>query len=199
MRRLLVALALVATVGCEAESQPIPPAQNALVGPWQQVPIPLAGPILAAVDRACRGSMPDFPPEVRLAVVDARGGGLIQAHYVGPNSAEATCLDMSVDPAGRVEASGGGSTGSGGQGAPPMEALALEAGGGSGSDRSSVTYGRAGAGIAKVMLIVPGQPPIVASLANGWYIAWWPGKWPPKMRIVGLDAIGRTAVETTFP
>jgi hypothetical protein len=199
MRRLLLTLALVATVGCEAESQPVPAAANALVGPWQPVPFPLPGPILQAIDRACRGSMPDFPQQVQLTVVDARGGGRIQAHYSGPMGAEATCMDMSVDAAGRVEALGGGGMGFGAQAPPPLEANELTNGGAMSSDRSSIVYGRAGQGIAKVVILIPGNAPITASLANGWYLAWWPGQWPPGTKAVGFDVLGQNVGDTAVP
>lgn len=113
--------ALLVTVACEAAGQVVPAAGGGvLVGPWQAAPFPVAGPILAAIDQACRASMPEFPQRVQLTVVDARGGGRIQAHYTSGDGAEATCMDMSVDAAGNVEAIGGGSVGFGGQAPPPL-------------------------------------------------------------------------------
>jgi hypothetical protein len=64
-----------------------------------------------------------------------------------------------------------------------------------GSDRSSVTYGRAGAGISQVVVQMPGHVPVIASLANGWYLVWWPGNWPEGMKIVGLDVLGQKVAE----
>ena len=200
VRALLVITALLVTVGCDAAAQVVPVAGGGvLVGPWQAAPFPVAGPILAAIDQACRGSMPDFPQRVQLTVVDARGGGRIQAHYTSPDGAEATCMDMSVNAAGKVEAIGGGSIGFADQAPPPLQANELTNAGSMGSDRSSVVYGRAGAGISRVMVLMPGHVPITASLANGWYLVWWPGVWPQGTMVVGLDVLGQQVAETTLP
>lgn len=191
--------ALLVTVACEAAGQVVPAAGGGvLVGPWQAAPFPVAGPILAAIDQACRASMPEFPQRVQLTVVDARGGGRIQAHYTSGDGAEATCMDMSVDAAGNVEAIGGGSVGFGGQAPPPLQANELANAGSMGSDRSSVAYGRAGVGISRVMVLMPGHVPITASFTNGWYLVWWPGAWPQGAKVVGLDVLGQQVAEITL-
>ena len=33
--------------------------------------------------------------------------------------------------------------------------------------------------------------PILASLANGWYAAWWPGPLPNGSKVVGYDSGGQ--------
>lgn len=53
----------------------------------------------------------------------------------------------------------------------------------------------AGAGIARVVIAMPGQPPVTASLANGWYLAWWPGEWPPGTKVFGIDSLGQQVAE----
>jgi hypothetical protein len=200
VRALLIILALSVTVACETAVQVVPGGGGgALIGPWQAEPFPIAGPLLQAIDQACRGSMQEFPPQVQVTVIDARGGGRIQAHYTSPDGAEATCVDMSVDAAGHVEAAGGGGVGFGGQPRPPLQAHELMNAGGMGSNESNVTYGRAGAGINKVVLLMPGHVPVAASFANGWYLVWWPGDWPPGTKLVGLDVLGQQVAETTVP
>lgn len=199
MRRIVLLLAVLASAACEATAPFVPVDGGALAGPWQSTPFSLAGPILQAVDQACRGSMPEFPQQTQLTVVDARGGGLIQAHYTSPDGAEATCVDMTVNAAGRVEALGGGGTGFAGHALPPLEANELSSAGGMGSDRSTVTYGRAGAGISQVVVLMPGHVPIRASLANGWYLVWWPGEWAQGSKVVGFDVLGEQVAETTAP
>ena len=200
MRAILVALALLLTVACETAGQIVPVAGGgALVGPWQPRPFPVAGPLVQAIEQACLGSNPDFPPQVELTVVDVRGGGRIQAHFTSPDGAEATCADMTVDGAGHVEANGGAGMGFGGQPPPPLQAQDLMNSASMGSPDSSVTYGRAGAGISKVVLLIPGHVPVEASFTNGWYLVWWPGTWPQGTKVVGLDVLGQQVAETAVP
>ena len=157
-----------------------------IVGPWQPVPFTLPGQIVEAADRACRASFPDFPQQTRLMVVDARGAGRIEAQYAGPNGLDANCGGMTIDATGRIEPGGGG-TGMRGKEFGVLQAFELESIAGYSSAEASSTSGRAGPGVARVVLAMPGQPPVTASLTNGWYLAWWPGEWPPGTKIVGLE------------
>ena len=138
--------------------------------------------------------MEDFPQQTKLVVIDARGAGRIQAQYAGPRSTEASCIDMTIDAAGNVVAGGGG-TGFGGQEWIILRPFEIEHHGGYSSEESSTTMGRAGDGIAKVVIVMPGQPQVTASLANGWYLAWWPGAWPPGTKVVALDSLGQPVTD----
>ena len=133
--------------------------------------------------------MDEFPQETRLVVIDARGAGRIQAQYAGPRSTEASCIDMTIDAAGQVVAGGGG-TGFGAQEWSILKPFEIEHHGGYSSEESSTTVGRAGPGIAKVVIAMPAQPQVTASLENGWYLVWRPGSWPPGTKVVGLDSLG---------
>lgn len=200
-RSTVVAFLLASTLACEPAGLPGPaaPALGALHGPWSPNPIPVPGPILQAIDVACRGSMQPFPVGVELVVVDARGRSVVQAQYAGPNGAGAMCVDMTVDERGRVAAMGGGSTGQGGGPLPDVAPNTLEHGGSMSSGdpiTSSVALGRAGPGIARVAILIPGQPLITASFANGWYLVWWPGAWPRGTTVIGLDVLGQQVAET---
>lgn len=200
-RAAAVAFLLASTVACGTSDLPEPaaPAVGALNGPWSPNPVPVPGPILQAIDVTCRGSMQPFPVGVELVVVDARGRGVVQALYAGPNGSGATCVDMTVDQRGHVAAMGGGSTGQGGGPIPEVAPNTLEPGGGMSSGdpvTSSVTLGRAGPGIARVAIAIPGQPLVTASFANGWYLAWWPGAWPRGTTVVGLDVLGQQVAKT---
>ena len=200
-RAVAVAFLLTSTMACGTTDLPAPaaPAVGGLLGPWSPNPLPVPGPILQAIDIACRGSMLPFPVGVELVVVDARGRGVVQAQYAGQNGAGAMCIDMTVDQRGRVAALGGGSTGQGGGPLPEVAPNTLEPGGSMSSGNpvtSSVTLGRAGPGIARVAIRIPGQPPITASFANGWYLAWWPGAWPQGTTVIGLDVVGQQVAET---
>ena len=197
---LIVALLLV-SAGCrsdgDSEPEAEPEAVHALHGPWQPVPFALAGPIVEAVDRTCRaGFENDFPQQTQLMVVDVRGAGRVETQYAGPDGSEASCIVM-IDAAGRLEWGGGG-TGSGGGGWPALQAFNLQAIGGYGSEVASSTAGRAGGGIARVVIAIPGKPPVTASLANGWYLAWWPAEWPPGTKVIGLDALGQQVAQESI-
>lgn len=194
-RVVLIAASLFASLACSSDGQTEPwTAAAPIDGPWQPVPIALAGPVIEAVDRACRGTFDEFPQQARLVVVDARGAGFIQAQYAGPNGVWATCINMTIDPTGRVVAGGGG-TGIGGQEWRVLQPLEIEDQSGFGSDESSTAMGRAGAGIAKAVIVTPGQPQVTASLANGWYLAWWPGGRQPGTKVIGLDPLGQQVAE----
>jgi hypothetical protein len=202
MARPLVAVAflLASSMACGTSdlSEPEGPAVGNLHGPWSPNPIALPGPILQAVDAACRGSMLPFPVGVDLVVVDARGRGVVQAQYAGPNGAEAMCNDMAIDDRGHVMAEGGGSTSQGGAPHPEGAPNTLDPSGSMSSGQpvtSSVTLGRAGPGIARVAILMPGQPLTTASFANGWYLAWFPGAWPPGTTVLGFDALGQKVAE----
>jgi hypothetical protein len=195
-RIVLLAALLVVSSACGSddsiEARALPAAVE---GPWQPVPFALPGPIIEIVDRACRaGFEDDFPQHTQMMVTDARGTGRVEVLYAAPNGDDASCTTM-IDATGRVEWSGGG-TGSRGQAWLVLPALELESIGGYGSREASATTGRAGAGIAKVVVVMPGKPQVTASLANGWYSAWLPGEWPPGTKVVGLDSVGQPVTET---
>jgi hypothetical protein len=203
MRRqfLVLAVAVLAVSGCGlVESADVPvPGLARLDGPWSPTPVQVPAAVLVAADQACRTSMQPFPVGVQIVVVDARGKSVIQLAYAGPNGAMAQCNDMTVDAQGRVEALGGGGFGQGGGEPPPVPPNTLESAGGMSSGdpaTSSVAMGRAGPGIAGVGVLIPGQPPITASFANGWYLVWWPGAWPQGTVVAGFDQTGQKVAET---
>ncbi len=191
-------VALVVAAGCAGAEAPeqLPPAAPAvatleqLLGPWQPTPLTPGATLIAAADAACRAFT---RPQGPLVLADARGGGVVQVFYVGANGDASECNQMRISPTGSVDAHSGGGT-SRGEPFPAIDPLGLEVvGGGSstvanGEPISAATFGRAGAGIARVQVEVAGQPPIVATLANGWFAAWWPG--PPHGTVVGLDGGG---------
>ena len=192
-RIVLIAVLPFVLVGCGADR---PREANVIEGPWQPVPFALPDSMIEAIDRTCRGSFDEFPQQTRLMVIDARGAGRVEAQYAGPSGEEASCAGMKIEATGRVEPGGGG-TGFRGQAWPPLPAFELEFIGGYVSSEASSTSGRAGAGIARVVIDIPGQPPVTASLANGWYLAWWPAEWPPGTKVIGHDALGQLVAEAS--
>lgn len=178
-------------------------ALGALLGPWRPEPIPVWPALLAEVARDCAGSMQPFPA-VPLVAVDARGGGRVQALFAG-DGRQAACYDMTVDVRGAVGATGGGMT-SMGDVQPPLGAQALRSAGlsssaigvGRNAVTSSVVSGEAGASIVTVVIAMPGQARMRATLANGWYLFWWPGAIPAGTKVIGLDGFGQD-VTTSDP
>lgn len=172
-----------------------------LLGPWRSEPIPLWPALLATVARVCPASMQPFPA-VPLVAVDARGQGRLQALFAGAGG-QAACNDMTIDARGAVAAMGGGMTAIGNP-APAAGDQALVSAGVSSSGgpgdaiTSSVISGAAGAGIATVAIVMPGRARMRATLANGWYLFWWPGAIPVGTRVMGLDALGQE-VATSDP
>ncbi len=199
VRVALIVVLLLASAACGSDG---PTEMTALAaaanGPWQPVPIALPAHIVQAVDRTCRSSFREFPQHTQLMVIDARGAGRIEAQYAAPNGEDATCASMTIDADGRVEAGGGG-TGSRGQPWLALPALELETVSGYSSSEGSGTSGRVGAGVVTVVIAMPGRPPVTASIENGWYLAWWPGDWPPGTKAIGLDSLGQPVTEAPVP
>lgn len=167
-----------------------------LLGPWRSEPIPLWPALLAAVARVCSTSMQPFPA-VPLVAVDARGQGRLEALFAGAGG-QAACNGMTIDAQGAVAAMGGGMTAIGNP--PPavgdqalVSAGVSSSGGAGDAITSSVIAGAAGAGIATVAIVMPGRARMRATLANGWYLFWWPGAIPAGTKVIGFDALGREA------
>ena len=62
-----------------------------------------------------------------------------------------------------------------------------------GGIQATYVVGVAGPAVAAVDVVIPGGPRVRASLANGWFAAWWPGNFvnmPPNVTINGYDAAG---------
>ena len=177
-----------------ASVMPLPktPPTAAQLGPWSPTPFDLDPALLAAVDRACRASLAPFPAGAELVVADARGEGLVQAYFVGPNGAWARCDNVMVAADGEVRADGGGKSITVEGPLRPLGRLELEVGqsGSSSPPPSSFVYGRVGADIVRVVIDGPSQQLIEASLANGWFVAWVPATWPAVWFVRGLDANG---------
>jgi len=194
--RGLLALALVAGVSaaCDDSEAVSPPPIHDLAEPWQAVPFDLDQATLAAAVAACRdvvGPGQVLPP---LVVVDARGANtVIVAYGQGGNTADCSVVR---DGSGRFT-SMGGSAGSS-MGEPPIGRAEVRSRGisttnAAGGIQATYVVGVAGPAVAAVDVVIPGGPRVRASLANGWFAAWWPGNFvnmPPNVTINGYDAAG---------
>jgi len=206
--RIALLLALTAIAGCNAsDSATRPPSTEApaviaqppvgtvdqLLGPWSRTPYALDPGLAAAVDRTCRNDMDTFPAGIPLLGFDARGEGFVQVFYAGQNGEFAICNGIAITRSGPPTGMGGGSTGRSDQVGVALGPFELRQIDNSSEGRPvtrSFVSGRAGAGIKLVLIVLPGQQPVVASFANHWFGAWFPGPWPDGWTIVGFDAFG---------
>ena len=178
----------------------VPGAMALLLGPWRPEPVPLWPALLQVVAQTCARSMQPFPP-APLVAVDARGEGRLQALFAGPGGV-AMCNDMTIDADGRVEAAGGGMTSMGSDPQPAIGAAQLRSAGVSSSSdaggrvTTSLITGQAGQGIARVVVEMPGRQRMGATLAQGWYLFWFPGEIPAGTRVIGLDVLGANIAES---
>ncbi|SDC09195.1 hypothetical protein SAMN05660690_0501 [Geodermatophilus telluris] len=116
---------------------------------------------------------PFDPAEQRPAVVDVRGpwgltvlvgGGTVGDCLSGPDGVVGTARQelrssLSSAPAAGVRTAGLGTTRTSG-----------------GGDRDgSTAYGRSAPDVAAVELVLPGREVVTATVADGWWAAWWPG------------------------
>lgn len=214
-----VALVLSGIAGCEAAAPTATPnaggqrpAELALAGiaqlrgPWNAVPFRVPPGIAAAADVACRRDIPDGPRNVQLVVLDARGGGVLQAWFAGPNKAALACYDLGLQEDGTIVPGGAGMSTNGG-GAPEEPLLENEirvmdragVGGANGGVASSFMAGRVGAAIAVVIIEAPGFPAIRATVSNGWFGAWRKAGWPKGTAIVGLNVFGLEVSRNPLP
>ncbi|HLO35149.1 MAG TPA: hypothetical protein VK194_03670, partial [Candidatus Deferrimicrobium sp.] len=156
-----------------------------LLGDWHAVPFRLDPVMRGTVERACGRDM-QLPPGRSALVIDARGAGVVTVRMDGAN-----CEALQVTTTGQVVGAGAGWSGSGPDvvPAPNPSRLAdvqdqLVEGGDLRVTGWSV-LGRAGAGVAVVLVEPLGRPVVTATLENGWFGAWWPAR-PGDPAVDGL-------------
>jgi hypothetical protein len=194
LRGLLALVIALAAVGCDDSEDVTPPQVHDLAEPWQAVPFDLDPATLAAAVAACRNVMGPGQALPPLVVVDARGANtVIVAYGLGGNTADCSVVR---DDSGRFSSMGGsaGST----MGEPPIGQGEVRSRGISttsvgGGIQATYVVGVAGPAVAAVEVVIPGGPRVWASLANGWFAAWWPGDFvnkPQPITINGYDGSG---------
>jgi hypothetical protein len=207
--RVLLPLAAAILIGCGSPApssdapRPAPVVREATIkevlGPWQAAPFRLPPGFILGADQACRRDLAaDLPAGIVIAVADARGAGVVQLWYVGPNGASATCNDLTLGPDGSWVWMGGGSTGHQGAEWPAIAANAIVITDDSAAGRPitrSYLAGRSGAAIVAVRILRPGLIPVEASVANAWWGAWVEGAFPPQTVIRGYGAAGQVLAE----
>jgi hypothetical protein len=194
LRGVLALVIALAAVGCDDSEDVTPPQVHDLAEPWQAVPFDLDPATLAAAVAACRNVMGPGQALPPLVVVDARGANtVIVAYGLGGNTADCSVVR---DDSGRFSSMGGsaGST----MGEPPIGQGEVRSRGMSttsvgGGIQATYVVGVAGPAVAAVEVVIPGGPRVRASLANGWFAAWWPGDFvnkPQPITINGYDGSG---------
>jgi hypothetical protein len=180
---LVTIAAIAAACGEEATEvpeQPRPASIAELTGPWRPQPFTLDPVLRERIAEACRRPPMRRGPGSVLAVIDARGGGLVTVRMTGVDAGE--CSGIAISPDGELIPAGGGSVFDQVEVAPKLRDFQLgplEVSGGAGGDFLPVdglvnVFGTAGPGIATVVIEPVGRPSLVASLENGWFAAWWP-------------------------
>lgn len=174
-----------------------------LTGPWRAVPLVIDPALTDALDQSCRRD-PEFPPGVALVAIDARGDGRLIAQYAGGNES-ADCAYGRISEGGTVSGGlSGNRTGvapvSPGQlsmvnfvGGTPREGQPLASG------AWGWVSGRAGQGIAKVVIEISGRVDVTASLQNGWFVAWWPAAIGDSVALSAFDASGAELFRRPIP
>ena len=181
--RVVLALAVAAATaaGCgsgEAEADPIE-LVHSIHEPWQAEPFAVEQALVARAETACRDMKiggPQAQMNPPLVAVDARGGSRLFLIGAQGNT-ETECL-VDVDASGAAMMSIGGAT-SGGEAFGPLDpgAVTIVSGSsGGGPPALASVVGRAGPGVARVVVTLGDGRPVVATLTRaGWYAAWWPG------------------------
>ncbi|MDQ2965383.1 MAG: hypothetical protein M3R57_06010 [Chloroflexota bacterium] len=147
-------------------------------GPWRTTPLSVDPATVVAAQRACHlANGPVEADGLQLAggLVDARGSGRLTLIYIGPGDTYSECpLDMDVR--GNLSPGGNFSGASGGVAdlLPANRARIVAAGMSGPVAGSTMLIGRIGAAVAAVR-VATGGTSVQASVADGWFIAWWPG------------------------
>jgi len=187
---LMLAMAVAVLTACGESVNPAP--SHDLAEPWQAVPFDLDATTLAAAVDGCRpyANSQVLPP---LAMFDARGANtVIVAFAQGGVTASCTVVR---DEAGRFSMTTGNTHVPSGEPLVGSRELRPRDNGptvAAGVGEATFFLGIAGPEIAAVEIVIPSGKRVKASLANGWFAAWWPGR--PKnqsnLTINGYDALG---------
>jgi hypothetical protein len=190
-RGVAAVLVAVSIAACGADAVEPAPATHDLMEPWQPVPFAVDRSIITTAESACRSLAP--PPNVRLAAVDARGGGRLLLIFAGPRN-EFECQVL-VDSYGHATTDLGGTMESDDPIRPPEPGTlgnVIVTSGGAATEAVSWVVGQAGAGVAAVDIALSAHPSVRASLGpTGWFAAWWPGQ-EGYTSLTGLDATGKS-------
>lgn len=196
-----------------SDDGPLPVVQvatiNDLVGPWRAQPLHADPAMADRIADTCSHDM-EGPLNVPAQVIDVRGGGVAIVRLAGPTTTIG-CDALRITAAGQIEGAGGGFRGDQAEQLPTIGNVELDqierstVEGGSLTITGYSVKGRAGPGIASVTIEPEGGQVVTATLTNGWFAGWWPGRIPndretmhPAVRIRGFDVTGGLVAETTL-
>lgn len=174
MRRLLVSVAVI-VVGCgdSTSADAVDAVAAGSFGPWRGAPISFDPAFAAITERACEATAPGATPILH----DLRGAGVDILLFVGPGTG-AFC-ETEPDDAGIIRATADGRLNGPRSVAPRPGEVTVETQGTRsslvGEGRSSI-FGRTGLGVGRVRIHLEDGREVTATVANGWFAAWWPGE-----------------------
>jgi hypothetical protein len=203
MRRLMVfAAALAVAAGCQdAPVSPTPAPSSELgpaatdpgegflalaLGPWRPAPIAIDQDAADTVANACRSAGGAPLAELPVAVVDARGEGLVTVVFADDHLAiecrttlDATGQPIVEEPA-RLDPEAAGAI-------EEDQIRVVGFGPDDSEEPRSMVIGRVGAKAMNVKLTFDDESEVVASMANGWFATWWRGSAVPGA-VVAVDS-----------
>jgi hypothetical protein len=201
MRRLIAALLAACWIaaGCSAFAVERYARNDDIRGLWRPDPLSVEPATITAAQAACEDTRARFGAGVaadRLAIVDARGTGLITMIFSGAGSAYMQC-ELRMDAGGQVSMTGGWAEKAEGSDlllAPDRLMIVHSGGLLSGGDLASNVVGRFGPAVASVRLVFGAGQVVRASVGGGWFTAWWPN---PDMGFVveAYDVTGQKIAE----
>ena len=171
-----------------------------LVGPWQAGALPLGDPQIAVISDACataaREQLGEAEANLPTTLVDARGAGVATA-ILSDDPRAIECLAR-IDGSGAAHVDGVIRLAQSATGPAENSTIAItsllaedDVDGG-----RTLTIGRVGSNAARVEITLGDGSTVVATSADGWFSAWWPGQ-PRVTAIRAVDAGG--AVVATIP
>ena len=191
----------------------LPATLDQLTGPWQPRPYTLDANLFRRIADACAKDMEVRTGPVVAVVIDVRGEGVAVVRLDGQTAA-AACDAIQIRPDGTATGAGGGWSSNGRQQAAlgPIGIADLEISTVEGGDLTVTGWlvrGRAGPGIASVVVQAANGPPVLATLTQGWFSAWWPRQAgepapngpgrqvQPQLVVRGYDVAGTQVAEAT--
>ena len=181
----------------------MPAAPSQLAGDWLPAPITLAAPQVAIVSDACataaRESLGEFEANLPTILVDARGAGVATA-ILADDLLAIVCFaqfsgdgaSATVDSVSRLSSTV----------LEPLDAAKITVDEVARLDEDggvrTVAFGRVGPDAGRVTLDFDTGPASSATVAEGWWAAWWPGT-RPVGTVSALDASGTAIASAHAP
>ncbi len=173
------------------------PGDTPAYASWTSEARPVTGDVLTTAEKACRTSMaetnsrlsevpadqrPTTRPETAKTVVAEKRGNYLFLAMTTDDGSTAQCFFDADDPA-RVQGMTGGSSTPSSPRPKPLQPSQIEGDGGGMSSGPEGSYafaqGRVGSGIKGVTLRTEGRT-VRATVAGGYYAAWWPTQAGPE-------------------